>query len=204
MVQYRLGRLHSCVSLAYLRRHLPTLNLLLLRHVCNVYVEHRGSRPDELAMITSETWREYNENPRIFAMSKDRALELLQSPFIAMPLNIAGNHWVLAIFAYAGHILDAAPDPHPVILLFDSLGTTPKKTYRMKLGRFLSSIVLRATTADHNPNKNDGGPADGLPLFAPNVSRPNRTTIVSMLTIWGNRFQSSQTVLIVDSIRHIF
>lgn len=159
------------------------------RHVCNVYVEHRGSRPDELAMITSETWREYHENPRIFTMSKDHALELLQSPFIAMPINMSGNHWVLVIYAYAGRILDDAPEPHPVMLLFDSLGITPKQTYRKLLARFLSSIVLRATVADHEPNWNEAGPADRLPLFAPNVSRPYRTTTVALLTTWETGFR---------------
>lgn len=106
-------------------------------------------------------------------MDKSRALHLLQSPFIAMPINVGGVHWALVVFAYANHLFDTALKPRPVILLFDSLGSTPKKVYQEKLGRFLSSIALRAT-ADHDPNEEDvSGPGDSVQLFAPNVSRPS-------------------------------
>lgn len=119
-----------------------------------MYVEHRHGRPDELGLITSETWREYNET-KTLQLSEEHAANLVSYPFIAMPMNIRDNHWVLAILAYVNPSVlgDAQGTPNTCtsVLVFDSLGSG-SKALRKPLEAFVGLLLSRSgLTEDTDP-----------------------------------------------------
>ncbi|KAG8939801.1 hypothetical protein FRC03_006033 [Tulasnella sp. 419] len=56
----------------------------------------------------------------------DRDVSPIEFPFIAVPINSNGDHWILAIIAYIGDLRLSSNNPRTTILILDSLNGSPK------------------------------------------------------------------------------
>lgn len=111
---------------------------------CNLYLKKRGNKPDKLALVTCNVWEYFfhkgGELPK--NITSAIASQLLKPPFLAVPVNINENHWLLVIFAYSSDLITAPTDgPRTAIIVLD-LMQTPLEELKEPLQAFLMLLIL--------------------------------------------------------------
>lgn len=137
--------------------------------LANTYVETRLLLPHEICFVTTLIWSTFVGSGHCrttFTISNP-----LRSLFVTIPINVNGNHWILAIVAYSSCNLilpskmDKAASPPPPLSLFilDSLASaTDRDMVEHQLRKLIKA--MGKPMAAFLPKK-----VDTMPIYWPEV-----------------------------------